>query len=193
MKKALTIGELLITMAIIGVIATLVLPGFLKDYHNKLYITNLKKTIEVFTNAIHQANIDNNVSYFNQTPYVNDLDTFADKYLKKANAPETNPFANKYTNLNGDDVTFLEDAKYYQLAGGEAIGIKCLNSDTCDVIIDINSKEGPNISGRDFFKLIFLPQNNSLFDPAPGYVCKTNKDGLGCYDQLILDNWEMKY
>ena len=33
MKKALTIGELLITMAIIGTIATLVLPGFLKDYH----------------------------------------------------------------------------------------------------------------------------------------------------------------
>ena len=38
MKKALTIGELLITMAIIGTIATLVLPGFLKDYHKKLYV-----------------------------------------------------------------------------------------------------------------------------------------------------------
>ena len=45
MKKALTIGELLITMAIIGTIATLVLPGFLKGYHKKLYVTRLMRII----------------------------------------------------------------------------------------------------------------------------------------------------
>ena len=55
MKKALTIGELLITMAIIGTIATLVLPGFLKDYHKKLYTARLKKTVEMLENAVNQA------------------------------------------------------------------------------------------------------------------------------------------
>ena len=47
MRKALTVGELLITMAIIGVIAMLVLPGFLKDYHNRLYTTRLNKSYEI--------------------------------------------------------------------------------------------------------------------------------------------------
>ncbi|HAS93252.1 MAG TPA: dolichyl-phosphate-mannose--protein mannosyltransferase, partial [Cyanobacteria bacterium UBA10660] len=44
MRKGLTISELLVAMAIIGVIAVLVIPGFLKDYHKKLYTTQLKKT-----------------------------------------------------------------------------------------------------------------------------------------------------
>ena len=69
MRKALTIGELLVTMTIIGVIAALVLPGFLKDYHKRIYTTKLKKTYEILDNAINQACTDNNVSYFYQTPY----------------------------------------------------------------------------------------------------------------------------
>ena len=87
MKKALTIGELLITMAIIGTIATLVLPGFLKDYHKKIYVARLKKSVELIENAINQACIDNNVSYFYQTPYAASNDktsaqAFIDKYFK---------------------------------------------------------------------------------------------------------------
>ena len=55
MRKALTVGELLITMAIIGVIAMLVLPGFLKDYHNRLYTTRLKKSYEQISDALERA------------------------------------------------------------------------------------------------------------------------------------------
>ena len=55
MKKALTIGELLVTMAIIGVIAVLVLPSFLKDYHNKLYVMRLKKVYEMVEIAINHT------------------------------------------------------------------------------------------------------------------------------------------
>ena len=45
MRKALTIGELLITMTVIGVIAALTLPSFMKDYHNKLFTTRLKENL----------------------------------------------------------------------------------------------------------------------------------------------------
>ena len=69
MKKALTIGELLITMAIIGVIATLVLPGFMKDYHKKLYVTKFKKVIETIENystmyIIEEFSNGNNLEVF---------------------------------------------------------------------------------------------------------------------------------
>lgn len=43
MRKALTVGELLVAMTIIGVIAVLVIPGFLTDYHKKIYTTRLKE------------------------------------------------------------------------------------------------------------------------------------------------------
>ena len=67
MKKALTIGELLITMGIIGVIAMLTLPGFIQDYHKRVYTTKLKKSVEMIENAVNQACADNNLSYFYQT------------------------------------------------------------------------------------------------------------------------------
>lgn len=196
MKKALTIGELLITMAIIGTIATLVLPGFLKDYHKKLYVTRLKKTVEIVENAINQACIDNNVSYFYQTPYVNNLNTFAEKYFKKSNNSTSNPFSDKYTHLNGTEFNAPEDGTNIQLVSGEAININCTQYPTagiCNIYIDINSKDGPNIAGRDYFQVYTQPLYNNIFDPAPGNIACPSSKGLGCYAQLLQDNWEMKY
>lgn len=82
MRKALTVGELLITMAIIGVIAMLVLPGFLKDYHNRLYTTRLKKSYEQISDALERASIDSNVSYFAQTKYITNTQEFLQNYFK---------------------------------------------------------------------------------------------------------------
>ena len=46
MRKGLTIGELLVTMAIIGVIAALVIPGFLKDYHKNYIQLNCTRVMK---------------------------------------------------------------------------------------------------------------------------------------------------
>ena len=95
MRKALTIGELLITMTVIGVIAALTLPSFMKDYHNKLFTTRLKKLMKLFQiRAMEQACIDNNVSYFNQTPYA-----------KVGAVDKQAEFLNKYFKLSGEAIT----------------------------------------------------------------------------------------
>lgn len=208
MKKALTIGELLITMGIIGVIAMLTLPGFIQDYHKRVYTTKLKKSVEMIENAVNQACADNNVSYFYQTPYVNTADSgkhqqdFIDKYFKKAGGINKNPFATKYKILEtGTEVgnSLVDSHGWAKLAGGEALYFYCgRGSEYCIFRIDINSTDGPNIGGRDFFAIFVNNKTNELFDNFDSSKCGKKNTlgahlGYGCFAKLLENNWEMNY
>lgn len=190
MKKALTIGELLITMSIIGVIAVLVLPGFLKDYHKKVYTAKLKKTIEVIDNAVNQACIDNNVSYFYQTPYPassTKIQEFMKKYFKTVESDANVFYDGRYTaidpslsSLSSSSFSGSSKGKIFnpknavKLASGEAISFDCnvstggslavhaANINLCTIRVDVNAADGPNIGGRDMFTLYLDINNNSL-------------------------------
>ncbi len=210
MRKALTIGELLVTMAIIGIIATLVLPGFLKDYHKKLYVAHLKKVYEMIETAVNQACTDNNVSYFYQTPYGQyvagggNQQAFIDKYFKKAAGTATNPFSGTYKKVNGSTASSpgsLSNSGWAKLAGGEAIHFFCqYDLSYCVFMIDINATDGPNIMGRDFFTIALDTHTNKLADKynKNGNTynadnCTTAEYGYGCVERILRDNWEMKY
>lgn len=205
MKKALTIGELLITMGIIGVIAMLTLPGFIQDYHKRVYTTKLKKSVEMIENAVNQACADNNVSYFYQTPYANAANSgkhqqdFIDKYFKKAGGINKNPFATKYKILSTGKTQsmtgLVASHGWAKLAGGEALSFWCNTSGKkyCRFRVDVNSTDGPNIGGRDYFKIDLNINTNELYDVGTVATCGTTKDGDGCFAKLLENNWEMNY
>lgn len=201
MRKALTVGELLVTMTIIGVIAVLVIPGFLKDYHKKLYTTKLKKVYEMLSEAVERSCVDSNVSYFQQTTYSQSSkasqQAFLDKYFKKASIDRTFPFAPQYGKINsaGTGGSGIEaNAAYAKLAGGEAIAIACDSAIAeCVVTVDINSQDGPNIGGRDFFRFRIDSQKNTIMSHSGAGVCGSDQYGHGCLNRLIQDNWIMEY
>lgn len=206
MKKALTIGELLITMTVIGVIAALTLPSFMKDYHNKLFTTRLKKTYESLTSAMEQACIDSNVSYFNQTPYakvgaVDKQAEFLNKYFKLSGVAITSgnrPFATTYRKMgsNTGEPLQLPTSAYARLKSGEAIDLMCETLTECIVTVDVNSTDGPNVGGRDMFRFRIDTVNKKVFSHVDPASCNNgNKDiyGHGCLNKIIEDNWVMKY
>lgn len=201
-RFAMTIGELLVTMAIIGVIAMLVLPGFLKDYHKKLYAAKVKKAYEMVETAVNQACTDNNVSYFYQTPYTTGSkavsQSFIDKYFKKANVQLTNPFSSSYKILNtgkSASAGLVSEYGWARLAGGEAVSFHCAGDSTnyCVFRVDINSLDGPNIGGRDYFAFFINIKTNKIYDNSSATVCGNDVYGYGCLARLMQDNWEMKY
>jgi type II secretory pathway pseudopilin PulG len=202
MKKALTIGELLVTMAILGVIATLVLPRFLKDYHKNLYVTKLKKVTESLENAMNQACVDNNVSYFVQTIYSKSSDgsnqqAFIDKYFKKVTVGKNEkPFAATYSSISGTSgvANLVAQHGYAKLASGEAISLFCHETTSyCVFRVDVNSTDGPNIGGRDMFMITIDKATNKLYDNADSAKCTSKVLGEGCFGKLLEDNWEMTY
>lgn len=206
MRKALTIGELLITMTVIGVIAALTLPSFMKDYHNKLFTTRLKKTYEALSSAMEQACIDNNVSYFNQTPYakvgaVDKQAEFLNKYFKLSGEAITDgdrPFATTYRTMgsNTGQALQLPASAYARLKSGEAIDLMCETLTECVVTVDVNSTDGPNVGGRDMFRFrIDTAKKGVMSHVNPENCNNANKDiyGHGCLNKIIEDNWVMKY
>lgn len=206
MRKALTIGELLITMTVIGVIAALVLPSFLKDYHNKLFTTRLKKTYETITSAMEQACIDSNVSSFNQTPYAKVGATekqaeFLNKYFKLSGSAVTSgdrPFAKTYRKMgsNTGESLSLPASAYARLKSGEAIDLMCETLTECIVTVDLNSTDGPNVGGRDMFRFRIDTADKKIISHVDSSRCNNeNKDiyGHGCLNKIIEDNWVMKY
>jgi len=201
MRKALTIGELLITMTIIGVIAALVLPGIIQDYHKKVYTSKLKKTIETIEGAVHQACLDNNVSYFYQTPYAQfvmgggNQQAFIDKYFPISANVNANPFASSYRYISGGDAgkPSALNSGYAKLTSGQAISFFCKSDRRCIFRIDLNSTEGPNIVGRDLFSVRIDEKTNKLYDEESSDKCGTKSQGEGCLNKLLEDNWTMNY
>lgn len=205
MRKALTVGELLVTMTIIGVIAILVIPGFLKDYHNKVYTTKLKKVYGMLFNAMDQACADNNVTYFNQTAYakpgeVAKQQEFLDNYLRVSQKNGGSSFAEAYkiinsaTNNDGTPITdYLTNTAQAKLQGGETIALMCESQTECIVLIDINGPDIPNIGGRDLFRFRIDTQKNIVMSDSSEEECGNDNVGNGCLDQILEDNWVMKY
>ncbi len=214
MRKALTVGELLVTMAIIGVIATLVLPGFMKDYHNRIYTSRLKKVYEMLGTAINQACIDSNVSYFSQTPYIavtlqgsvvgSVQQDFIDKYFKKTNNNSNlSTFAATYRMLN-EDKSISTQRLFVQtpqaergigtakLAGGEAIAFICTKPNrgtiflpqTCEFHVDVNGTDGPNIFGRDYFLIKLDNSTNKLNGGAATSCGRKDADGKETFTEF---------
>ncbi len=219
MRKGLTISELLVAMAIIGVIAVLVIPGFLKDYHKKLYTTQLKKTYGMIYSAIEQACGDYNVTAFSQTPYytanasTEKQGEFLNKYfkvVKPANDSITGKFNAKYRSLTDTDtekdISIESSAAKATLKSGESIGLYCFSTDVapkhrCHVTLDINATDGPNIGGRDMFRFTIDTDTNELYGATGWTQCQPDNDknptgdqgGHGCLARIMKDNWVMEY
>ena len=93
MKKGFTLAEVLITLAIIGVVAALTIPGVIANTQQSEYKTGLKKAVSVLNSAI-QANIANE----GETPYHNQ-DLF--EYLKRYMSVTAAGYLNTCTDSSG--------------------------------------------------------------------------------------------
>ena len=77
MKKAFTLAEVLITLAIIGIVAAVTIPSVIANYQQQEFKTGLRKAVSVLNEAI-QANI----TLDGETPYeTNDLFTYIQKHM----------------------------------------------------------------------------------------------------------------
>src|SRR5574344_2590672 len=72
-KKAFTLAEVLITLAIIGVVAALTIPTLITNYQKKQYVTQLKKSYSNITNAFHTAMANDGVTDFGDTALIRSI------------------------------------------------------------------------------------------------------------------------
>ena len=95
MKKAFTLAEVLITLAIVGVVAAITIPSVVANAQQQEFKTGLRKAVSVLNEAI-QANI----AIEGETPYENvDLPSYLIRHMSIASSHLWRP-------INGDNAAF---------------------------------------------------------------------------------------
>lgn len=180
MKKSFTLAEVLITLAVIGIVASLTIPIVIRNYQERQTVTSLKKFYSNINQAFYMAkaekgNIENlpNPSYDHKTlayyfkPYL--------KIVKECSGTNSDcAYNGNYITVNGmvnACPSNPNSGDYYRmvLADGTTIWIRRYNSTCqqqyginnfqyqCGIIgVDINGVKGPNKLGVDTFYFSIL-------------------------------------
>lgn len=190
-KKAFTLAETLIVLAIIGVVASLTIPAVIRSTTQDQYVTALKKANTIL-NQLMEASVMQNGAVKNWAVYdasgsaTYSTATFFEKYfmpyldLNQDCETGSGCFGTPtdgYKNLTvkGTECIDMDSNKnYYKviLADGMSVAymLNCSSVPTCAstsdpvgiIYVDINGPKEPNLCGRDMFRFEVYPHTNNI-------------------------------
>lgn len=177
MKKGFTLSEVLITLGIVGIVAVLTIPAIMKNYKEKMYITQLQKIYGQLSNAAQSIMNDEETNSFYKTTGGVELSCsninegicedgagyFFNKYFKivQNNCGQNSKcIGNNYTNAAGDAIPAPTNLYCAQTANGATIcssfnpTVGGIEDNPClSLIVDVNGPSEPNTTGKDVFAL----------------------------------------
>lgn len=215
-KTGFTLAEVLVTLAIIGVVAALTIPSLIQSTQNAGTVTRVKKIYstlsQVYTSleandetmdSIFAGNFDNAAALNNLAPKLQIIKNcgtanfggcFPDvTYVRLDNTVEGNIESGALAKVILADGTLLLIMDYNGGCDNDIFGIP--GSPLCHIcariLVDINGKKGPNQFGKDTFyfwatRTGFIPAGTQY--DTPFYDCATTGSrGMGCAGKIILD------
>jgi len=217
-RAAFTLAEVLITLAIIGVVAAMTIPTLISDYQEKVTVTKMKKMYSTLKNAYALYLVDHSPQKF---PYTADGATQAFEifkpYLKIAKDCGTASgdgclYTGTYFTKNGNVAGIYANAsQHYKflLADGSSLMIRGDSSENTNlqmaIFYDVNGPAGPNKWGHDLFQFAVYNdgvsieggsgfEGNCAPSDGAGYNCawwvitKGNLDYLKCPGELTAND-----
>ena len=207
-RKAFTLAEILIVLAVIGVVATLTLPGLMMNYREKTYIAQLQRTYNSLANAAVAQMVADDVDDLTQSTMTDSrgLEDFIKKNLKVSKDCGGGPgecFASSYSSLEKNSSRSPYDLmnqygsyrnwKCYALATGSSVCVSTMNWSGSNIIVDTNGQAGPNINGRDFFMFQLYGDGTMGSSWNGSYSSSCYGFSYGCFGQIVGRGWKMYY
>ena len=239
MKRGFTLAEVLVTLGIIGVVSAMTIPTLMRNHQRQVYVTRLHKVYNIMTEGfallMQETNaVDIRESLMSQGHAADVPEIFLKSHFKIAmdcGLESSKCFADKYKSLNGREAssTFLEedygDMYSVSLSDGTSVALSIsANASKAlaerygigHVYVDTNGKEGPNVAGRDFFRMYIYP-DGVIDDYLVGLKCRKEgvcdgasspqerrqknfdqycmwpEDTDGCFGRILNDGWKMNY
>lgn len=207
-SKGFTLAEILITLGIIGVVASMTMPTLINKTNRKQDAAKIKKFYSTMSQAIILA--ENQYGSAADWP-INSAIRDENGLIIDSQSDATLEFFNKYfapyikiISIGKDD----NGSANVKFADGSVVYLS--NGNCIDMNFDTNGPKKPNIAGKDRFDFLFCNKNynenligkNKYFgtyvqDKTMGknrediiQICKTNR--LYCSTLLLYDNWEFK-
>jgi len=173
--KGFTLTEVLVTLAIIGVVSALTVPTLMNTYQKKAYVTTLQKTTAEISSAASllmtdegKLKVTGTSLYHGGTTQKDTAGKFLRDFFKvvtDCGSAATPCFASSYSSISGSGTAAVvcTDGYAVTLANGAAVCMKVpVNTvNPVTVFVDTNGTKGPNIAGRDFF-MFYLYYDGSV-------------------------------
>lgn len=174
-KTGFTLAEVLITLAIIGVVAALTIPVLISNAQKAQYYTAFQKGYADLNAIVESLVLENNDMAGAITSYGSITSAIRSKVKEAKFCPESKPYGTCMASSIKFTKSLVDNFDSYDmvvLADGEAIAIQpftnphCSNSDgnftdVCgQIYLDTNGIKPPNETGRDVF--FFVLRNKKL-------------------------------
>ena len=215
-KFGFTLAEVLITLAIIGIVAALTLPTLIQKYQMKVFATAFKKQYSAIQNVLDYLYLEEGLSncyVYVKTSYLavsSDCSAIHDGIAEKMKLTNSNinftslDYQTDSSKVIADGGKFINSGVNYY-ATTHALNKAFLSPDgsyiffghfsnpdafqNAIIVIDINGKKGPNKWGYDLFFLTLSNRNNTgkIF-LTDEYYSITEKGGV--LPRTILQNKE---
>lgn len=198
MKKGFTLAEVLITIGIIGVVATLTIPSLVTSYRKKIYVTQLQRSYNEVSNALMHLMAEENAESLSETSLTTDPDKFIKNYLRIKKTGFEGFYGSSYNSISGyATYTYNSFGKYMSpdncatmnTGAGICIGNYDKGSGYGIIVVDTNGKGGPNVYGRDLFYFKYF-NNGEVGSTTYGDYSYSSGDFL---DKIIGAGWKMYY
>lgn len=216
MKKGFTLAEVLITLAIVGVVAAVSLPTLNTNVQKQGLSAQIAKFYNQFGKAIEMYKADNELD---KIPNSFDKEAFVKKYFKvtqKCNDDGDNQcIPERYRTINNDIEDFAAAEAFvsdntYMLADGAVMSINQIEGWPIEVVFDVNGLKGPNIVGYDMqiFSVFYdgsIDENGATPQARMGDSaalknhiesrfenCKQGNYG-GCFGHLLRNGFRFDY
>jgi len=204
MKKfnAFTMAEVLLTLLIIAVIATMTVPALKKDAAARTVATSLNKIYSELSQATQLALSKSAVNKLSRTDFFTDEETFHNKFVKEyfsvarecpAGTPE-----DCFGNSN------LVAGRSVLLTNGFGLAFLYNNTGSMIVYVDVNGPKSPNKGGSDQFILNVDNSgtvhtglgNQSKYDTYSQKCVEGTDDyelAWSCAVKIQQDGWNIKF
>jgi len=176
-KRAFTLAEVLITLLIIGVIASIVIPGLINDTKDAEYNAGVKKIYADLSAAVKMIQVNNGGSIAvglgtASTDYVAFRNEFCNVMACAKKDTGTNIFpstAYKFYKSSGDwsllnigidNTAILTNGTLLRF--DSLLGCNNRGVNVCGMIyVDLNGQKGPNMMGKDAYMFYVSRQNGT--------------------------------
>ena len=220
-KSAFTLSEVLITLAVVGTLAMLVLPGMIKDTNNRAMMSALQSTASNIMAAVQTEIVRTSAKDLQDSNIYKDPVEFLktlDPTKVEGNRGIIYYPTGGYKSINGTAQTGIATGSYNASAilkngvgiailtnGRTAGGPEHAGEQVALISIDLNGKHDPNIIGVDMFeieiaKVSDLDTGVHIGDPIEyssdkQTVINACKSGtpLACYDLANLSGFNPNY
>ena len=204
-RFAFTLAETLITLGIIGIVATITIPGLITKFKDARDSTLLKEDYSILQQMMESANEDGATT---PIPTGNNIDemknwfnTYIAPYVKTAHICyyEAGCWTNDAKWGNGTTFAQKEKCAYQAItftlfnggyvciddAGDSRFGVITNGHVAIHMLVDINGDKKPNIVGKDIFALVakedkLLPGGYNMTKAQIDNNCNPNCSGNWC-------------